>query len=141
MEEIKLDSEGTKKKFSKKNIWMIIVVAVIVSVACFFIIDSLLSIESKPDLEISGTSLSVEYTELLGYSAKVVGIAKNPISKNYSYASVEFSIYDSAGNNLGTAIANINNLSSGDTWHFEATLFSFPSTRPASFKLVDITVW
>ncbi len=106
-----------------------------------FVIVALTPSETKPKLEVSGTSLSVEYSEYLGYSATITGVAKNTSNKNYSYVSVEFSVYDTNGNNLGTAIANINNLSSGDTWQFEANLFSFPSSRPTSYKLVDITAW
>ena len=141
MEEIKLNTDPTQKKKSAKKIWLIVIVSIIACLACYFIVDALLSVDDKPKLDISGCTLSVEYNEYLGYSATIKGVAKNNSKKNYSYASVEFSVYDSAGNNLGTALANINNLASGDSWSFEASLFSFPSTRPTSFKLVEINVW
>ncbi len=141
MEEINLGSEVTPKKKSNKKLWAIVVVSVLCFIAAIAVNVALIPSESKPKLEVTGTSLSVEYNEYLGYSATIKGIAKNATNRNYSYASVEFSVYDAAGNNLGTARANINNLSSGDTWRFEATLFSFPSSRPTNYKLVDITVW
>lgn len=141
MEEIKLDIEQTQKKKSTTKIWLIITVSVVAFLVSYFVFDALLSADSTPKLDISETTLSVEYNEYIGYSATIKGIAKNNTRKNYSYASVEFSVYDSAGNNLGTAIANINNLASGDSWSFEASLFSFPRTRPTSFKLVEINAW
>jgi len=141
MEEIDLNIEPTHKKSNKNVIWLIIAVAIIIGLVCYFTIDTLATSDSTSKLDISGTTMSVEYNEYLGYSATIKGIAKNNSKKNYSYASVEFSVYDAAGNNLGTALANINNLASGDTWNFSASLFSFPNTRPTKFKLVEITVW
>lgn len=141
MEEINLGNDVTPQKKTNKNIWTIVTVSVVSFLVIIFVIVALTPSETKPKLEVSGTSLSVEYSEYLGYSATITGVAKNTSNKNYSYVSVEFSVYDTNGNNLGTAIANINNLSSGDTWQFEANLFSFPSSRPTSYKLVDITAW
>ena len=82
-----------------------------------------------------------DYSEYLGYTVTIEGTAKNTSSRNYSYVQIEFVVYDVNGNNLGTALANINNLGSGDTWSFEAMLLSFPSTRPGSYKLVEITAY
>ena len=92
-------------------------------------------------LEISNVKMVYEYNQTLGYSVKITGTAKNATKKNYSYASVEYSVYDEDGANLGTALDNINNLAAGDTWKFEATLFSFPKTKPATYKLVEITAF
>lgn len=143
MEEINLDvSEQTKNPKNKKGIWIAIVgIVIIVSIIVVASVFAGGSGSSNEKLAVSGTSMSVEYNEYLGYSAKITGVAKNVTSRNFSYASVEFSVYDANGNNLGTALANINNLSSGDTWRFEATLFDFPSTRPATYKLVEIIAW
>ena len=92
-------------------------------------------------LEVTQTTLHVEYSDFLGYTANIRGTAKNISKRNYSYASVEFSVDDVDGNNLGTALANINNLGKGETWRFEATLLAIPKSKPISFKLVDITAW
>lgn len=100
--------------------------------------DSSTSIIKK--VELVGTpQMNVEYNSYLGYSAEITGTLKNYTSRAYSYVQIEFSVYDSEGNNLGTAIANMNNLQSGDTWKFSASLLSFPDTQPASFKLIDIS--
>lgn len=141
MEEINLGSDVAPQKKNNKNIWTIVTVSIISFIVILVAIVALIPSEKTSKLEVTGTSLSVEYNEYLGYSATITGVAKNTTNKNYSYASVEFSVYDANGNNLGTAIANINNLSSGDTWRFEANLFSFPSSRPTSYKLVEITAW
>lgn len=85
--------------------------------------------------------MSITYNEYLGYSATIKGVAVNTSGHDLSYASVEFSVYDASGNNLGTALANINNLGQGDSWRFEAALFDFPSTRPDSYKLVEIIAY
>lgn len=142
MEEINLEGEvHPKKDYNKTTRIVIGVFMALVIIAVIVTLAVLSTSESKPKLEITSSSLSVEYNEYLGYSAKVTGVAKNTTNKNYSYASLEFSVYDASGNNLGTAWANINNLASGDTWRFEATLLQFPDSRPATYKLVEITVW
>ena len=97
--------------------------------------------KNKEKLNISNVAMSVDYSSYLGYSAKITGTAKNSSGKNYSYVSIEYTVYDEEGNNLGTAIDNINHLANGDTWKFEANLFSYPNTRPTSYKLVDITAF
>lgn len=141
MEEININTKTTQRKNSTKNIWLIVVVSIVICLACYFTFDALSSTESPPKLDVSECTLSVEYNTYLGYSATIKGVAKNNSKENYSYASVEFSVYDSEGNNLGTALANINNLSSGDSWNFKASLFSFTSTKPTRFKLVKINAW
>lgn len=110
MDEINLETNTASKKKKNINIWLIIAVSIVAFLVSYFVFDSLLSSESEPKLKVSSTTLSVEYSEYLGYSAKIKGVAKNTTNRNYSYASVEFSVYDASGNNLGTALANINNL-------------------------------
>ncbi|MDE6597998.1 MAG: FxLYD domain-containing protein [Clostridia bacterium] len=135
---IEVDSSKFKNNHNR-NLILIGVFVVIAIVVTIILVVSLSKSESKPKLTISETHMSVTYNEYLGYSATITGVAKNTSGGNFSYASVEFSVYDASGNNVGTALANINNLGKGDTWRFEATLFSFPSTRPTSYKLVEIT--
>lgn len=139
LEENKIEVDSSKSKNNhNRNLILIGVFVVIAIVVTIILVVSLSKSESKPKLTISNTNMSVTYNEYLGYSATITGVAENTSGQNLSYASVEFSVYDASGNNLGTALANINNLGKGDTWRFEATLFSFPSTRPTSFKLVEI---
>ena len=141
---LKVDNSNNEKKSNTKKIWIgvvgfAILLAIIIGIVVGFGGES--SPTEKSKLDISNVSMSVEYNEYLGYSAVIKGTAKNTSGRNYSYASVEFSVYDASGNNLGTALANINNLGSGDTWRFEANLLSFPSSRPTTYKLVEIAAW
>lgn len=143
MEEINLN---TSDKHSRKNNLKKIIVIIVCTLVGIFGIINIISIISEPTtpvekLSISNTTITVEYNEYLGYTAKITGIAKNVSGRSLSYASVEFSVYDNFGNNLGTALANINNLSNGDTWRFEAHLLDYPSTKPASYRIADITAW
>ncbi len=139
MEENNIEVDSNKFKNNHiQNLILIFAFIAIAVIVTIFLAVSLSKSESKPKLTISDTNMSVTYNEYLGYSATITGVAQNTSGQNLSYASVEFSVYDASGNNLGTALANINNLGEGDTWRFEATLLSFPSTRPTSFKLVEI---
>lgn len=139
MEENNIEVDSNKFKNNHNlNLILIIAFVVIAIIVTIILAVSFSKSESKPKLTISDTHMSVTYNEYIGYSATITGVAQNTSGQNLSYASVEFSVYDTSGNNLGTALANINNLGKGDTWRFEATLFSFPSSCPASFKLVEI---
>lgn len=142
MEENHIEVDGSQGKSNhNRNVVLIGIFVVIAIVVVIVLAVSLSENESKPKLTISDTNMSVTYNEFLGYSATIKGVAVNTSGRDLSYASVEFSVYDASGNNLGTALANINNLGEGDTWRFEATLFDFPSIRPSSFKLVEIIAY
>lgn len=142
MEEINLGlDQNNNENHNKKKVWIIIVSVLVIAFLIFGLVNLGSKEVNKKELEISGITMSVEYNQYLGYSAIIKGTAKNVSGKNLSYASVEFSVYDANGNNLGTAIDNINNLTNGDTWVFEANLFDFPNSKPVSYKLVDIVAW
>lgn len=156
MENHDLGTENKPKNSKSKNI-IFIVCAVVVFLIVVVVLALCLGKDSSPSspsgttpgsttvtknkLEVSGTAMSVEYNDLLGYSVRITGLAKNVSGRNLSYASVEFSVYDESGYNIGTAVANVNNIAGGDTWRFEAVLLDFSETRPVSFKLADITAW
>lgn len=138
MEEIELNTGLEDVKKSNKNGWIVFVALFIASIVVFIVVSALLEPKGTSKLDVSNTKMTVKYTAYLGYSANIEGLIENKSHKKYSYVSVEFSVYDSAGNNLGTARANINNLASGDYWFFEATLLSYSKIKPASYKLVEI---
>lgn len=50
----------------------------------------------------------------------ITGIVQNVSGNAYSYAQITFNLYDPSGNQVGTALATINNLKAGGTWKFEA---------------------
>ncbi len=139
-----MDQQIEQKNKNKFIVNATIITVICVALAIGIIIAVLAFLPSNEKLEISNTTLQVEsyeYDNETHYTVYVKGTAKNIGGKNYSYASVEFSIYDANNYNLGTAIANINNLADGDTWQFSAMLIGDATTEPTTFKLVKITAF
>lgn len=73
-----------------------------------------------------------------GFAYYVTGTIKNNTDKEYSYAQVTFTLYDADGAQIGTAMANINNLEANGTWKFRAL---GGTQEAASYKLSEITGW
>lgn len=70
------------------------------------------------------------------YSTYIVGTIKNNSGSDKGYIQISFTLYDADGNNIGTALANTNNLKDGGTWKFEAIVLE---DDVASFELNEIT--
>lgn len=68
--------------------------------------------------------------------AKITGIVENRRSQKLSYAEINFNLYDSSGNQVGTAFANITGLERGGRWRFEATGFA---SKVDSYKFESLT--
>ncbi|MBE6822839.1 MAG: zinc ribbon domain-containing protein [Ruminococcaceae bacterium] len=62
------------------------------------------------DLKLSGS----------GVNAKITGSIVNKTDKEYGYLQVEINLYDASGAQLGSTLANVNNLEAKGTWKFEA---------------------
>lgn len=91
--------------------------------------------EKKEDFTIEGDVA----TESDAFTTYITGIIKNNTDKEKSYVQVTFNLYDSSGNQIGTAIDNINNLASGGTWKFKAAALT--SDGFASYELAEISGW
>lgn len=74
-----------------------------------------------------------------GISLHIVGTIKNNKNKSYSYVQVTFNLYDKNGAQLGTALANINNLEPYGTWRYDALGLVANVEDVASYKLADIS--
>lgn len=85
------------------------------------------------------TLLSDKMTQDSIGSTYIEGEIKNNTNKQYSYVQVTFNLYDSKGNQLGTALANINNLDPNATWKYKA--IGLTTEKVTSYKLVEITGW
>ena len=85
--------------------------------------------------------MQVDYDSYLGYSVEIKGKLKNTSSREFSYVSVTFAIYDEDGNQLETALDNMNYLQPGETWQFSASLIGWTEIQPKSCKLVDVKAW
>lgn len=68
----------------------------------------------------------------------VRGVVLNDTRRTFSYVQVEFNCYDYSGAQVGSTIANINNLEPGGRWKFEAYIFE---PRAVSAKLKGITAY
>ena len=88
----------------------------------------------------SADKYSIDGEELTGdaYSCKISGVYTNKAGKDLSYVQVSYNLFDADGNQIGTALANTNNLSDGGTWKFEA-FGSAAVDQVASYKIGDVT--
>lgn len=73
-----------------------------------------------------------------GFAYYINGSIVNNTDKQYSYVQVTFNLYDASGAQIGTALANINNLDPNGTWKFKAM---GGTQNAASYKLAEITGW
>ena len=74
------------------------------------------------------------------YGNKTIsGSLKNVSGKTISYVQITFALYDNDGAQVGTAVANINNLTADSVWKYSAT----PLTTNAwtSFEQTEIDSW
>lgn len=64
---------------------------------------------------------------------KIQGQAVNNTGHAISYAQAEFTLYDSSGAQVDTALANTANLAPGATWKFQAVAFQAANAKTARF--------
>lgn len=81
------------------------------------------------------------HTDELGMSYYIEGSILNNTNKTYNYVQVTFNLYDSDNAQIGTAVANINNLEPNGTWKFKAIGLLSNGVDVASYKLMEITGW
>ena len=72
------------------------------------------------------------------FATYLKGVIKNNSGKDCTYVQVTFNLYDSDGNQIGTALDNINNLEKDGTWKFKAMGIDVDG-EVASYKLAEIT--
>jgi hypothetical protein len=65
----------------------------------------------------------------------ITGTVRNNSTKQYGYVQIEINLYDNTGAQVGSTLANVNNLEAGGTWKFEAVTF----TKFTKYKVKDIT--
>lgn len=136
-----MDNKENKPIYKKWWFWLILVIIVVGFVSQG---ESLKSNNVSVDNEQKQTENIEKFTlvESQGsqetYSYYINGTIKNNTDKQYSYVQVTFNLYDSDGAQIGTALANINNLEPDGTWKFKAVgLYE----NIASYKLAEITGW
>lgn len=80
------------------------------------------------------------YSDDYGFAYYIEGTIQNNTDKTYSYVQVSYNVYDSSNNNLGTCIANNNNLGGKETWKYKA-ICSGDAKSIVSYKLNEIKGW
>lgn len=70
------------------------------------------------------------------YVRYVTGTIRNNTSREYSYVQVEINLYDSSGAQVGSTLANMNNLEPNGLWKFKAPILEENAT---SYKIKDVT--
>lgn len=87
---------------------------------------------------VGGGFISGTYVEPVRMGSIIQGAIKNVTGKNFSHVGVTFSLYDSSGNQIGSASDYISNFKGGNTWKFKAT---FLEDSVSSFEFAEITAW
>lgn len=72
------------------------------------------------------------------YCAYITGTLTNNTEDEKSYIQVSYNLYDADGAQIGTALANTNNLKAGGAWKFEAVGTVEPA-KVASWELADVS--
>lgn len=137
--------EKQKNKIPKWLKIILIVLAIIILASIFSSSEETDNSESpKKETEHPTEKFSVVensekgYADDYGFAYYIEGTIKNNTSKKYTYVQVSYNVYDSEGNNLGTCLANNNNLGANETWKFKA-ICSGEANNITSYKLAEIT--
>lgn len=85
----------------------------------------------------SDLQLVESHVENGDYGTKyIVGSVKNNGGKTYKYVQVTINLYDNSGAQVGSTLANVNNLEPGGTWKFKAMWLEKDATN---YKVKEIT--
>lgn len=92
----------------------------------------------------TGENQTVPNLELLDHSTEsdgmlryVVGHIRNNTDKTYSYVQISINLYND-GTQVGSTLANVNNLEAGGTWEFKALITEESTTE---YKIAEISGW
>lgn len=94
----------------------------------------------KQSLELVGNVSMTSSGSYGYYTYTIEGVLKNVSGKKLSYAQVSFVIYDTAGNNIGSAFDNVNYIDANGTWRFKAVYFGQEANIKYS-KEPEISSW
>lgn len=72
------------------------------------------------------------------FAVTITGTLTNNTESEKSYIQITYNLYDADGAQVGTALANTNNLKAGGTWKFEAFGTAEPS-QVASWERTEVT--
>ena len=141
MDDIFFENQNSEQKPPQKSNQILI--SVLVFIVVFFVslwlfLPGGMGQPTSSQLEpVKQSSMKVE--ESFGYYyVTITGSAKNTSNKTMGYVSITFTLYDSAGNVVGTALCNQAGLGAGETWVYSAS--GITTNRPVTWKSTDVTV-
>jgi hypothetical protein len=92
------------------------------------------SSSTKTDLQLIESHIEPDQYGVYNY---VIGTVKNNnAGKTYGYVQVTINLYDKSGAQVGSTLANVNNLEPGGVWKFKAPIFEKDATN---YKIKEIT--
>lgn len=121
---------------SQKSVLSKILGVIIIFIGLIAIVVSI-SGESSSEDKFS-YEVTKEYTDSIG-THYIEGTVTNKLDYDYSYVEIDFVCYDKNDNNLGTAMANTNNLLGNETWKFKAMGLFEGKVDHCVFK--EVTGW
>lgn len=131
-----------------KKPWFIVValLVIIIAIASSGDNDSTTDNSSNVSGKVEASATKKEKFELVGeveqetdqFATYLKGVIKNNSGKDCTYVQITFNLYDADGNQIGTALDNINNLEADGTWKFKALGMDVDG-EIASYKLAEIT--
>lgn len=133
-------AESERKPIYKKWWFWVIIIILIIGIAGAGSNNSLTTPSSLLETQQTQEKFSLIDSEGShdGFAYYVTGSIKNNTDKEYSYVQVTFNLYDAEGAQIGTAMANINNLEANGIWKFKAI---GGTENASSYKLAEITGW
>lgn len=93
-------------------------------------------VEEKEDFTITDEAFDTSNQ----FSATITGVLTNNTDKDYSYVSVKYLLYDPAGNQIGSAVANITDLKAGGSWSFRAMTLK-PADQIGRYEFEEVTAF
>ena len=106
--------------------------------SCTIIVDPINSPAppSPSDLPSGMAWVEMPHTISDKWPTSITGILQNTSTSTYEMLTIEFNLFDSAGNQIGTAEDYLTNLQAGGTWKFKAVVFSDDVSR---YELASVT--
>ena len=130
------------KKPIYKRVWFIVLAAIVLILIIQQTTDN-----KKKDVEVKNSTQETQKAkyevseiniEKDSFSSYVTGVLKNNTDKEKSYVQITIPAYDSNGNKVGDALANINDLKPNSTWKFKAMYIG--SEKNVTFKTEELKV-
>ena len=129
-----------KKKQGKSKLLIILIIIIVIGIIATAVGSGEYDNVDTDNQEKFSYTVTSSSPDDANFAYYIEGVVTNNLDKDYSYVQIEFICYDKEGNNLGTAIANTNNLLGKQTWKYKAMgMFTNQTVDHCDFK--EVTGW